>query len=317
MAWPERTHLPHIFTERRPIGRRATSTPSVALERLPRPIVRVAFGPNATYNGALVAEPSRVVRLFDGLNDSVRCSIGSSAISGGVTIAVLVKISTESSEPRVIFATANGGSSLSDGYALSINGFNELELTGNGTYTSHSVLPLPIDSHWKLIVVRGGAIGATEFDVYDFSLKEWILSGPGVGTAKTLLVESVDRVSFGENGRGAEFCEMVIAAAAIWPARMISGQVDLLAEVETLREWQTVLANETAIAGLWLFSQRELGVKLHDLTGNGADQTSRTDTEIIAEEPPIPYGEEVEVIVKTVIQAPPPKREYQLYPRGS
>lgn len=229
-------------------------------------------------------------RRFDGEDDKVRCAIGkASAPLGGISIAALVKVTSDPGKAAILSTSNNDG--FTNGYVLRINESGKLEIEG-GNSTAESSTAFPFDENWKLVIAQAGT-AVNRFAVYDFTEEEWVIEENGLGSLGS--AGAGKAVSVGENGEGSDFCAMDIAAAGIWGGRLNLEERNELVGSETLNKWLEVkdLSENPALA-LLLFDQDEVSEDVKDVTGNGADQEEITGTEVISQEIPTPYGEEIE-----------------------
>jgi hypothetical protein len=176
-----------------------------------------------------------------------------------------------------------------------------------------SSLPIDFDDHWRLIVVTEG-----DFWVYDFTDQQWDNDGEGlVGALGTLFLDSDGLFVFGQDDGGTRPLGLDIAAAAVWPTEVSGANIKSLVAVDELRRWADVddgqIQLKTPVAA-WMFGQTNISTEVEDITGNGADQTSRSGTRVLLEPPPITYGRDVETV--TVKEGTPPPSTGQLVPRG-
>lgn len=88
----------------------------------------------------------------------------------------------------------------------------------------------------------------------------------------------------GGEGKGTHFNGEFFAHAR-WNKVLNETQVKSLIESTIYGAWKALEP-----VGLWLFHQNSVSHPVKDLSGNGADQTKIVGTEVLAKEPPIPWG---------------------------
>lgn len=223
------------------------------------------------------------VRKFNGSSDYLRFAQGAAGITGAVTIAILVRLEGDGTS-RDLFNWHNSTGS-GNGYDLFLDTSNKLHLyDGVSTDTASSFTCLASEG-WLLLVVTK-ASGSAKPVFYKYRFSNTTLS-TATGAANLANSGSVTggTIRIGEY-EGGFFTKGIYAAAAAFNAALTEAQVKALYGVATLGAWKTV---EVAPKGLWFFSQGSVTEEVKDETGGGANQSARSGTSVVGEEPPIPY----------------------------
>jgi hypothetical protein len=165
-------------------------------------------------------------------------------------------------------------------------GREEGKLTLYRESPSYAVGEMP-SKEWLFIgVSKASGTAKPKMYIYRFSTKTWTIT---TGTVELPNASAgATAVAFGQ-WNATEQLKGKMAAAAIYAKALTEAEMKALVEVSKLEDWLP-----TGPKGLWFFNQKSTSEKVLDLTGNGADQTSTANTEVIEEEPPIPYSGEKE-----------------------
>ena len=224
-----------------------------------------------------VPATSTSIRRFNGASDEVVLGIGSNAAAYG-TMAVLFRPAAE--HFGAPFST-NGASN----YARRVGIFNrspafssfdvDLELRG----VENQIAP----GEWALLVVTK-ATGTVKPRFHLWKSGTWN-HVDATGTLADYAGETQTNVRLGRFLTYNDWFRGDIAAAAHWASKALSdAECEALVTVGSLEGWAG-----KAPSGLWLFNQVSLSDEVKDKTANGANQTSRSGTAVVAEPPPIPY----------------------------
>lgn len=138
---------------------------------------------------------------------------------------------------------------------------------------------------WVFIgVKKGTGIEEPKFFIYRYGAEEWL-------TIKGATSEDGDPMTslrLGQWGSGEQLLGKM-AAIAVWDGLLLDEEIEEMATAPSIMSW---LEHEPT--GMWMFNQAEVSEAVLDQTAGGADQTEEANTEVVEEEPPIPYeaGEE-------------------------
>lgn len=223
------------------------------------------------------------VRAFNGGSDLINTATGALSTNTFGTFAVIVKRGTTNAW-HTFLAFHNSG-----GDALTQYGYNNGNLTamwksvGPDSSTGPAAIPT---TAWGLLIYRKATGTATgRFSLYNFSTTMWTHGAANIsmgnwtapGASGTIRVEwqGGDRL----NGR--------LAARAAWNSLpwAASAAGDTAIEAAGL---EASAANWMAASpdAMWLFNQAAVTDVVTDMTGGGADQTSRTGTTVITTDDP-------------------------------
>lgn len=221
------------------------------------------------------------VRRFDGVDDAIRASVGACNLTGAFSMAALVRSDTTGPWQGIV----SNRTTTETAWALQKKpaGVLSLEHETNG---SESKLSVADDMRWYLLVVTKATGTATpRFHRYDFSTKTWTHENGNVSLGNRP-TQAGGAIHFAEYTTASDNFMGDFAAVAEWAGTALTdGQCESLVTASDIKKGWKALSP----SGLWCFDQAAVTTSVEDLTGNGANQTSRTGTEVVAEEPPIPY----------------------------
>ena len=224
-----------------------------------------------------VPATSTSIRRFNGASDEVVLGVGANAAAYG-TMAVLFRPAAE--HFGAPFST-NGASN----YARRVGIFNrspafssfdvDFELSG----VENQIAP----GEWALLVVTK-ATGTVKPRFHLWKSGSWSHADV-TATLADYAGETQTNVRLGRFLTYNDWFRGDIAAAAHWASKALSdAECEALVTAGSLEGW----AGKSP-SGLWLFNQVSLSEEVKDKTANGANQTSRSGTTVVAEQPPIPY----------------------------
>lgn len=220
------------------------------------------------------------VRRFNGTSDEIKCSIGSCNLTGAFTLVNLIRPQAAAAASIMSNFTSGGTEKLGQG----LNASKQSRLLVNGTgLTGAEIEVTPTTSQWGLwIVTKEAGTKNPRWHFYGFDKEVWkhVNDGSTLGNPES---QASGTVRFGNGAEG--FAKVDFAACAQWSKVLSDAEIETLKTLGTLYAWKTL-----SPAGLWLFNQGAVGTEITDQTGNGANQSARSGTEVLAEEPPIPYG---------------------------
>jgi hypothetical protein len=222
------------------------------------------------------------VRRFNGVNDVIKVSLGSCDWTFG-TLAVLIRRNENASFDAFI---SNHTSAAVRQPTLEINSANKMFLTGAWSVDHPGATEILTANGWYILVItKATGTVAPRLHIYRVNTGTWVHENEP-GTETNPPSQAGGAIWFGATSAAGNFANADFAAAAEWPGKVLSD-----AECEALATATSLKAGWKALSpsGLWTFDQASVETSVEDLTGNGANQTARTGTTVIAEEPPIPY----------------------------
>ena len=221
------------------------------------------------------------VRRFDGIDDYIRCSIGTAA-SGAITMAALIRPVGANSLKTIMGMHNSGGAGA--GYTMGTDGSNLIGSYNGSAFGSAAAKLDTYEGKWVLVALNK-ASGSAKWGihVWDAAAKSWVHE-ESAGT-----YANAGSVTSGTQRFGAyeaeEYFSGDIAAWAVWNSKRTTEQIEAMATAADTKFGWKALSPATLIT----FEQASVEETLVDLTGNGANQSARNGTEVIFEEPPIPY----------------------------
>ena len=212
-------------------------------------------------------------RRFDGTDDSIRCSLGGTDLTGALTMAMLVRNDSTKADP-LIYGVLNHSSGGAGRIYLLINASLKVQL-GLTPVSTTSVN----EDEW-VIVAASKAAGTVTPRAHIYQGGVWTHEAMSA-TLPDPASASGGTVRFGEFA-GIAWTEMDIAAAAEWQTDLSDAQVENYISWERATQWQ-------GCSAAWDFDQGSVTESVRDVTGGGADQSSITGTSVITDGPSSRY----------------------------
>lgn len=222
------------------------------------------------------------IRRFDATDDQIAVSLGGCNLaSSAYSIAVLVRPRAAEENTLIQFRDSKAEEQVEFGWEPNRDPY----LWTPGGSVLGSEIGTPSLNQWCILAVtKASGSAKPSWHFYDFASWEHKEDGSSIGNAPSLAGGSVLlRGNY-------EFGECDLAAIAVWKANLNNSQVEALSAAKALGDWATL----NSPAAVWLFDQKSVSEAVNDRTAGGANQTSRTGTTVVEEEPPIPYAEEEE-----------------------
>lgn len=220
------------------------------------------------------------VRSFDGIDDRIVCSPGSvitQAVAANRTWAAIVKSGANGQSASFICLNA----SSDHGAAFALTGVTDrltLRIDGGST-TIESTITFTTALGWCLIAVNKASGTTTpRFHLYRFDTQAWTHTDGGGTVGDGTLGATVD-IELAALSGGFDTFQGSIAVAAIFPSSMSDAAIEALAP--GLQEWV-----DGSPSGLWPLTQAAVTTPVDDITGNGANETSRTGTAVVTGDDP-------------------------------
>ena len=244
---------------------------------------------------------------FNGSSDEVITALGSLDLTGAFTIAVLARLDATGRAHTFINTRSSAAGDLI-GLGVQANNAFVADVSGDGL--AAVTTGTAIAGRWYLFATSKAAGTVTpRLHLYDFTALSWSHANGGLtmGNAATAAGGSV---AFGRQRTNTwadasrNFLDGDLVAAAAWSASLSDGQVEALQTSSSLSGW-TSLSSPVAV---WLFRGATVGDAVQDTVG-AADESSRSGTTVLAENPPIPYDPTVSTVGSGVlVREKPPLR---------
>lgn len=218
-------------------------------------------------------------RRFDGSNDELRTSTGSGNLTGNLSVVTFVRPESAAEGTHISLRDSGAteravfGHNASKQPRMGIGGTyasgGEIGYTpstgawGIWGYSKESGTKAPRWHHWK----------ATE-DTWSHANDSTTMGNP--------VSQAGGSIRYGAGSMG--FCKVDFAASSLFTRVLSDAEFEELAAAAYLIDWL-----ELEPVTLHLFKQSSVSEEVKDETGNGANQTARTETTVLEEEPPIPY----------------------------
>lgn len=221
------------------------------------------------------------VRRFDGTNDEIRCSIGGSNLTGAFTLLALHRITT--AQIQTLFGTSTSAPAVGAHLGVNASNFPSLSIGGT-TLNGAEVGGSPATGEWlQSCVTKASGSVAPRWHQYRFTegVHRHANDGTAIANAGS---QAGGTVRFGEKLDIDDY-KGDFAACICWASVLSDAEIESLTSKSALTEWLSV----GTPAGAWFFDQASTATELLDETAGGANQTTIEGTEVIGEEPPIPY----------------------------
>lgn len=231
------------------------------------------------------------VRRLAGTTNYLTYPVGTQSVAAGWTYVMLVR--RKASGERGLAAIKTSGGAFSAQFYLSLFKADNLQLQLNEATALTSPVLLAESEGWAVIAFS--TTSAVESPTW--RAHKWVQStntwkhedGP---TGINHIWASIAGGTMTVGNDGGDAADFDIAAEAFFNSKLTDAELEALVKLGSLEAWK-----EKSPAMLRLYNQASVTEEVKDLTGNGANQSARTGTTVVAEEPPIPYkaGQSVEV----------------------
>jgi hypothetical protein len=231
-----------------------------------------------------------VARSFTPANSNIQTGIGSLAsFASGTVVAVVRRTAADASSHRVLILNSGGTT-----FRL------RLELTSSGVLatiwdgiSAISTLSTAISVGWMLVAATKAAGGNPVVHYrYQYSSDSWSSESVGTSIADA---SAADGVSLGAPPSGASRLQGDLAAAAVFPGRVLTAG-ELTSLPYSFASWLALQPG-----AMWVLDQQDVGQSVVDWTGGGANQTAITGTSVSTGSVPIlSYGHRVVGVTRTV-----------------
>lgn len=217
-------------------------------------------------------------RRFDGVDDEIRCAIGScDRNAGGTTFGILCKKNVNAVWQALIGLHNTLGTAVQ---AIEISNANslywDLDVTGQSVDGQVTVA-----DGWVTVLFGkdAGATATARASKLIMSSGVWTHSNAGGTMTDGVMPGASGTVRFGEWEDGDDFNGW-LGCAAVWASNLSDVAREAIAP--SLQAWK----NSNPV-GLWAFNQDSVATAVVDLMGNGANQSAITGTNVdVAEVPP-------------------------------
>lgn len=211
----------------------------------------------------------------------IKFALGSSAVTGAASFAAIVKLTNTELGSMVSYLDA-GGSNAEPYYDFQVEA-SKLEIYKSGA--SRAIEVGALGGVWVLVAAtKASGTAAARLHLYRFDTETWTHEngGAAIGNAS----ENVGGKLVIGQWQGSEQFVGLYAASAVWNKALTDGEVEALVEVTAISKWKA-----KGPVGMWMLNQESTSEKVLDFTGNGADESSHSGTEVVAGSPPIPFTE--------------------------
>ncbi len=220
------------------------------------------------------------VREFNGSSDRIVVDDGivGQLANGPFTLLVLVKPTTLNSGESYISAVngSNWVAALQD----NAGGGGQLALSDDNEFVTATVGETASD--WQILAVTcAGPGNAPRFHRKQLGTGSWTHQDSGsTFTGNTIDAATMEFAST-NNGAFSSFKDCRLAVGAVWVSALSDGQLE---GIDTAKTTRSIF--DLAPASLWDFNQAAVGTAVKDLMGNGANETTRSGTTVIAGDDP-------------------------------
>lgn len=221
-------------------------------------------------------------RLFDGVNDEIRCSIGNCNTGFG-TLAAIIRRNANGTMTTFGLHESGGTDTISMRFALT----GALQWSTAGSVAGIATAGMTSASGWGLVAVtKATGTVAPRGHRYLYSDNSWVHADSGTTLANGSGAGS-GTVRFA-NRAGSEWFDGDILVAGVYNAVLTDAQIEQLPF--SLLSWFA----PSSLRGLWLMDQSLTTQAVVDWTGGGANQSAITGTAIATNNTPVfGYGHRV------------------------
>lgn len=223
------------------------------------------------------------IRRLNGTSDYLTFGIGGQSVAGDFTYVAFARRRANGERGIGRLLTSEGATS--PGFWIAGSNNPRLQLNGGASYEVEKLTWTESDGWVIFGWASSSTSGAPTWRAHKCVVSSMTFTHEDVGTATAHAFSSVSGGSsqFGNDGVGdpADFD----GAAEAWFNRKLSdAEFESLCELASIKGWLT-----SSPAMLRSYDQTSVTEEVKDLTGAGANQVERAGTEVVAEEPPIPY----------------------------
>jgi hypothetical protein len=210
---------------------------------------------------------------------NVRTAIGKADPLGAFTVVALVKRGVTEKQRLWSRAVEQFKTPAKWSAAVLTEEANGIRFNPGGT----SAFKLAETGHWLFVVMVRPASGSKcKYYIFDYTTAEWTIKEDTA--VSNITHEGAPTNCVIGDLENAVPSGGIYAACAVFNTAFTEAEAKALQALASIESWLT-----KAPLALWMFNQKSLVEPLKDSTGNGADQTSISGTEVIAAEPPVPY----------------------------
>lgn len=226
-----------------------------------------------------------MARLFDGIDDDFRASIGANNYVGDLTLAAVVKLgSGRDAQWRNIITSLNSAGAP-QGWSMEVDSGNHLEFSNLGTNDWFTTTTLSSSDGWILVAVtKATGSNHPRFHAYRYSDNSWLFHAAGNGGSAVANGTAPGASGFvnigGDAGGSTDWFAGDIAVAGIWNSNLADAQIENLPF--SLQAWFQVMPT-----GLWTFDQSATSQKVVDISGGGANESSLVGTSVSTNSVPL------------------------------
>ena len=141
-------------------------------------------------------------------------------------------------------------------------------------------------AHDWVIIAATKAAGTITPNVHIYKNGAWVHE-PALATVANTTSQAGGTVRFASFS-GIAFYQFDLAVAGEWQAELTNLQIEELVTNRRTRDWAENTAGTPS--ALWELNQVSVATPITDLTGAGAEESLRTDTEVITSGPQWTYG---------------------------
>lgn len=221
-----------------------------------------------------------MARLFDGVDDIIKCSIGGCNLTQPMSLAAIVRLNSDTGTHSLI-STVNSNE-LSESNTLYVHSDGRIIYYTDTNASYDNTIKLFVADGWALL---GGdhpaGTAAARLHRYIYGTNVWTHLN-GASTADNTAPGSTGKVVLGRGSASApaSFLNGDLLIAGLWNRRLSDVEWENLPF--SLQAWYA-----SAPKGLWLLDQAQTTQNVIDATGNGANQTAITGTTVATNHPKI------------------------------
>lgn len=203
-------------------------------------------------------------------SESITCDIGACTFTGSKTIAAIVRKTTDGTTGYFIKVGAGVGT---DRYMVGVSSGNTPRIVEGSTVCNSSAMTCLASEGWVFLAVgKTSGTNTPRFHKYVYSTGVWTHEDG----ANTLADATATATSVTLGAEGANYWNGDIAIVDVWNANLTDAQMELL-------PFRYAAWFFNSPKGIWLLNQQSVSDTVKDLSGGGANESSRTGTTVVTE----------------------------------
>ncbi len=219
-------------------------------------------------------------RTFNGTSDAITLGISSVPLGGPVTVAAILRRSADGNVDQIFYAGA--ATSGTPRWQFQLNSDNTVRfVTAANTFIASTTTVLTANGWYVVAASKANGTTTPRFHIYRYGTNAW--AHENGGATNTNGTAPVTSCTIGKSSSGTNFFHGDIEMVGCWASVLADQQVEGLAH--GIGAWF-----QAAPAAIWRLDQSATTLKVLDITGNHADESSLSGTTVGTTSSPFNYG---------------------------